>query len=203
MRERCRSPSGGVRARRGARPRPARRPARPGQTSLAQSSPRARGALRADRRSGARAQGRHRGAAQRPGARGLLRRRGPPPQPGSGDSSIPPWRPAPPITIGQGAGARVVTSTCPFTLIGATTCAGLLTTPLRDRFGIQHRFSPTAPTTSRGSRRSAAILDVSPDEAGVVHRRALARHAARPTACSSACATGRRCAAAGSSTTRR
>src|SRR4051794_6856608 len=41
-----------------------------------------------------------------------------------------------PITIGQGAGARVVTLDLPpFTLIGATTRAGLLTTPLRDRFG--------------------------------------------------------------------
>ena len=48
-----------------------------------------------------------------------------------------------PITIGQGAGARVVTLDLPpFTLIGATTRAGLLTTPLRDRFGIQHRLEP-------------------------------------------------------------
>src|SRR5881397_1475114 len=46
-----------------------------------------------------------------------------------------------PITVGQGAGARVVTIPLPpFTLIGATTRAGLLTTPLRDRFGIQHRL---------------------------------------------------------------
>ena len=48
-----------------------------------------------------------------------------------------------PITIGQGAGARVVTLDLPpFTLVGATTRAGLLTTPLRDRFGIQHRLEP-------------------------------------------------------------
>jgi Holliday junction DNA helicase RuvB len=46
-----------------------------------------------------------------------------------------------PITVGQGAGARVLTVDLPpFTLIGATTRAGLLTTPLRDRFGIQHRL---------------------------------------------------------------
>jgi Holliday junction DNA helicase RuvB len=46
-----------------------------------------------------------------------------------------------PITVGQGAGARVVTLDLPpFTLIGATTRTGLLTTPLRDRFGIQHRL---------------------------------------------------------------
>src|SRR5271165_4118408 len=48
-----------------------------------------------------------------------------------------------PITVGQGAGARVVTLELPpFTLIGATTRSGLLTTPLRDRFGIQARLEP-------------------------------------------------------------
>jgi len=46
-----------------------------------------------------------------------------------------------PITVGQGAGARVMTVPLPeFTLVGATTRAGLLTSPLRDRFGIQHRL---------------------------------------------------------------
>ena len=42
-----------------------------------------------------------------------------------------------PVVLGQGAGARTVTLPLPpFTLIGATTRAGLLTTPLRDRFGV-------------------------------------------------------------------
>ena len=51
-----------------------------------------------------------------------------------------------PITVGQGAGARVVTLDLPpFTLVGATTRAGLLTTPLRDRFGIQHRLEHYEP----------------------------------------------------------
>lgn len=46
-----------------------------------------------------------------------------------------------PITVGQGAGARVVTLDLPpFTLVGATTRTGLLTTPLRDRFGVFHRL---------------------------------------------------------------
>ena len=46
-----------------------------------------------------------------------------------------------PITVGQGAGARVVTLDLPeFTLIGATTRTGLLTTPLRDRFGVTQRL---------------------------------------------------------------
>jgi len=73
-----------------------------------------------------------------------------------------------PITIGQGAGAKVVTLDLPpFTLIGATTRAGLLTTPLRDRFGIQHRFEPYgAEDLARIVRRSAAILDVALDERG-------------------------------------
>ncbi len=46
-----------------------------------------------------------------------------------------------PIVLGQGAGARTVTLDLPpFTLIGATTRTGLLTTPLRDRFGVCHRL---------------------------------------------------------------
>ena len=71
-----------------------------------------------------------------------------------------------PITIGQGAGARVVTLDLPpFTLVGATTRAGLLTTPLRDRFGIQHRLEPYA---RRGPRaRSCAARRVDPRRARI------------------------------------
>ena len=73
-----------------------------------------------------------------------------------------------PITVGQGAGARVVTIDLPpFTLVGATTRAGLLTTPLRDRFGIQHRLEHYAPDDlARIVRHSAAILGVAIDDAG-------------------------------------
>jgi Holliday junction DNA helicase RuvB len=73
-----------------------------------------------------------------------------------------------PITIGQGAGAKVVTLDLPpFTLVGATTRAGLLTTPLRDRFGIQHRFEAYRPDElARIVRRSAEILGVVLDEGG-------------------------------------
>jgi Holliday junction DNA helicase RuvB len=73
-----------------------------------------------------------------------------------------------PITVGQGAGARVVTLELPpFTLIGATTRTGLLTTPLRDRFGIQARLD----TYSVGElativRRSAGILEIDLDDDG-------------------------------------
>jgi holliday junction DNA helicase RuvB len=73
-----------------------------------------------------------------------------------------------PITVGQGAGARVVTLELPpFTLIGATTRTGLLTTPLRDRFGIQHRLDHYAPD-ELGTivRRSARLLEVEIDEDG-------------------------------------
>ncbi len=60
-----------------------------------------------------------------------------------------------PITVGQGAGARIVTLDLPpFTLIGATTRAGLLTTPLRDRFGIQHRLEHYAPDRPREDRQA-------------------------------------------------
>jgi Holliday junction DNA helicase RuvB len=73
-----------------------------------------------------------------------------------------------PITVGQGAGARVVTIDLPpFTLIGATTRAGLLTTPLRDRFGIQHRLEHYGPEDLvEIVTRSAAILGVAIDPAG-------------------------------------
>jgi Holliday junction DNA helicase RuvB len=73
-----------------------------------------------------------------------------------------------PITIGQGAGAKVVTLELPpFTLIGATTRTGLLTTPLRDRFGLQHRLEPYgAADLVRIVRRSARILGVELDDGG-------------------------------------
>jgi Holliday junction DNA helicase RuvB len=73
-----------------------------------------------------------------------------------------------PITVGQGAGARVVTIALPpFTLIGATTRTGLLTTPLRDRFGIQHRLEHyAADELGRIVHRSAALLGVAIEPGG-------------------------------------
>ena len=75
-----------------------------------------------------------------------------------------------PITVGQGAGARVVTIDLPpFTLIGATTRTGLLTTPLRDRFGIQHRLEHYTPDDlAMIVRRSARLLSVEIEDAGAV-----------------------------------
>jgi len=65
-----------------------------------------------------------------------------------------------PITVGSGAGAAIVTRNLPdFTLIGATTRAGLLTTPLRDRFGVTHRLDLyDAADLAQIVMRSAGIL---------------------------------------------
>src|SRR4051794_8551563 len=73
-----------------------------------------------------------------------------------------------PITVGAGAGARVVTLELPpFTLIGATTRAGLLTTPLRDRFGLQHRLEHYgAGDLARIAVRSARVLGIEIEAAG-------------------------------------
>jgi Holliday junction DNA helicase RuvB len=73
-----------------------------------------------------------------------------------------------PITVGQGAGARIVTLELPpFTLIGATTRAGALSRPLRDRFGLQFRLEhyETA-DLARIVSRSAGILGVDLDSEG-------------------------------------
>jgi holliday junction DNA helicase RuvB len=73
-----------------------------------------------------------------------------------------------PVVLGQGAGARTVTLPLPpFTLVGATTRAGLLTTPLRDRFGVSHRLEHYAPEhLAQIIERSAKILEVEIDAEG-------------------------------------
>jgi len=72
------------------------------------------------------------------------------------------------IMIGEGPAARSIKLDLPpFTLVGATTRAGLLTSPLRDRFGIVQRleFYDAADLTTI-VRRSAQILGVQLDESG-------------------------------------
>jgi len=71
------------------------------------------------------------------------------------------------IVMGQGPAARTLTLDLPpFTLIGATTRTGLLTTPLRDRFGLTFRLDHyTAKELSAIVRRSARILGVELDDA--------------------------------------
>jgi holliday junction DNA helicase RuvB len=74
------------------------------------------------------------------------------------------------IVIGQGPSARTVKVRLErFTLIGATTRTGLLTSPLRSRFGITHRLEFYAPADlAEIVRRSAKILGVPIDDAAAV-----------------------------------
>jgi Holliday junction DNA helicase RuvB len=74
------------------------------------------------------------------------------------------------IMIGQGPGARSVKVPLPrFTLVGATTRAGLLTSPLRARFGIVHRLDFYTEADIRLIvRRSAGILGVPIEEAALL-----------------------------------
>ncbi len=66
------------------------------------------------------------------------------------------------IIVGQGPAARTLTLDLPpFTLVGATTRTGLLTSPLRDRFGLTFRLEHYEPAElARIVRRSAQILEV-------------------------------------------
>ena len=75
------------------------------------------------------------------------------------------------IMIGEGPAARSIKLNLPpFTLVGATTRAGLLTSPLRDRFGIVQRLEfYDIPDLELIVKRSAAILNVPIDEGGA-HR---------------------------------
>jgi Holliday junction DNA helicase RuvB len=80
------------------------------------------------------------------------------------------------IIVGQGAAARTLTLDLPpFTLVGATTRTGLLTTPLRDRFGMTFRLDYYEPAElGKIVRRSARIFDVeiADDAADEIARRA-------------------------------
>jgi Holliday junction DNA helicase RuvB len=79
------------------------------------------------------------------------------------------------IMIGEGPAARSIKIDLPpFTLIGATTRAGLLTAPLRDRFGIVQRLEFYSPEElTKIVQRSAQILSIpcTPDGAGEIARR--------------------------------
>ena len=70
--------------------------------------------------------------------------------------------------IGKGPGARSVRLDLPrFTLIGATTRIGLLTAPLRDRFGVVQRLEPYSVENLKIIlKRSAAVLQVEMEEGG-------------------------------------
>ncbi|MGM9917165.1 Holliday junction branch migration DNA helicase RuvB [Anaerotignum sp.] len=72
------------------------------------------------------------------------------------------------IMIGKGPGARSVRLDLPkFTLIGATTRIGLLTAPLRDRFGVVQRLEPyNVENLKIIIKRSAEVLQVEIDDSG-------------------------------------
>ncbi|TKB81123.1 MAG: Holliday junction branch migration DNA helicase RuvB [Nitrospira sp.] len=72
------------------------------------------------------------------------------------------------LVVGQGPAARTVKLDLPqFTLVGATTKAGALTSPLRDRFGLVYRLDFYSPTDlERIVTRSAGVLGTSIDPAG-------------------------------------
>lgn len=74
------------------------------------------------------------------------------------------------IVLGKGAGARSIRLDLPkFTLVGATTRAGMLTAPLRDRFGVVNRLEfYQVSELMQIIIRSAKVLDVSIDEEGAL-----------------------------------
>lgn len=74
------------------------------------------------------------------------------------------------VMIGKGAAARSIRLDLPhFTLIGATTRAGMLTAPLRDRFGVVNRLEfYTVPELTDILERSAYVLGIEIDTAGAV-----------------------------------
>jgi len=74
------------------------------------------------------------------------------------------------VVIGQGPSARTLRLDLPrFTLIGATTRTGLLTTPLRDRFGVVQRLDYYRPEELAAiTRRSAGLLGVDVDDDGAL-----------------------------------
>ena len=102
------------------------------------------------------------------------------------------------IVIGQGPSARSVKVPLQkFTLIGATTRAGLLTSPLRARFGIVHRLDFYDDARHRGDRPPLGAHSRRADRrrrGGARSRGDRAARRASPTGCCGACATTRRCA---------
>jgi len=74
------------------------------------------------------------------------------------------------IIIGKGSGAKSIRLELPkFTLVGATTRFGLLTAPLRDRFGVIQRLEPyTVTELSQIITRSAKVLNVDITEEGTL-----------------------------------
>lgn len=96
------------------------------------------------------------------------------------------------VIVGKGPGATAIPLELPpFTLVGATTRAGLLPPPLRDRFGFTGHMEFYAPEElERVIHRSARLLDVEIDTAGAAEIAGRSRGTpASPTGCCAASAT--------------
>ncbi len=87
------------------------------------------------------------------------------------------------IIIDQGPNARSISlSLPPFTLVGATTRAGMLTAPLRSRFGMTNRLDYyTAPELVHIIKRSANLIDIKIDEGGAMEIASRSRGTPRIT----------------------
>ena len=100
------------------------------------------------------------------------------------------------IMIGEGPAARSVKLDLPpFTLVGATTRAGMLTNPLRDRFGIVARLEFYTPEELHAHRQPLGRPAERRDRRRTARSRSRAARAARrasPTGCCAACATSPR-----------
>lgn len=101
------------------------------------------------------------------------------------------------IIIGKGPSAQSVRlSLPPFTLVGATTRAGLLSAPLRDRFGVISRLELyNTDDLMTIVTRSAGIMNINIAPEGAAEIASRSRGTPRiQTACCAACVTMRRCA---------
>jgi Holliday junction DNA helicase RuvB len=81
------------------------------------------------------------------------------------------------IVVGEGMGARTMKlAVNPFTLVGATTRSGLLSSPLRDRFGHHYHLDFYDPQELAGIvKRSARLLEIAIDEGGTLELAARSR----------------------------
>ena len=112
------------------------------------------------------------------------------------------------IVLGKGPAARSIRLDLPrFTLVGATTRTGLITGPLRDRFGLVARLDYYSPADLETIVvRAAGILGVTWEDEGESRGPGrspggLGARPASPTGCCAGCATTPRCAATAPSTT--
>lgn len=99
------------------------------------------------------------------------------------------------VIVGKGPGATAIPLELPpFTLVGATTRAGLLPPPLRDRFGFTGHMEFYAPAElERVIHRSARLLDVTVSDGGAAEIAGRSRGTpASPTGCCAGCGTTRR-----------